>query len=163
VLIHALIIVTCVFICYLFFLNVNMKYFFLNTIFWGIYSISLWHHTGCALMYGGLSVFPHRFCSAKGPRVPRLGFEPRIYGMAGRHANHWAKPHPSLSYASPLLSYASPLIELASPLLNYASPLLSYDSPLIELGLTPIELGLTHNWATPHPYWAMPHLTVINY
>ena len=46
--------------------------------FWGIYRIFLWHHTGCALIYEGRSVFPHRFCSAKGPpgcpgRVTNLG------------------------------------------------------------------------------------------
>jgi len=35
------------------------------------------------------------------PTVPRLGIEPRIYQMAGRHANLWATPHPILSYASP--------------------------------------------------------------
>jgi len=41
------------------------KFFFIN-ILWGIYSVLLWHHTECALMYGGRSVIPHCFCSAKG-------------------------------------------------------------------------------------------------
>jgi len=53
------------------------------------------------------------------PRVPRLGIQPMTYWMAGRRTNHWATPHP-------ILSYASPQIELRL-------------TPCIEFSLTPIS------------------------
>jgi len=45
----------------------RFNFLFFRDYFRGNHSNSLWHHTGCALMYRGRSVFPNCFCSMKGP------------------------------------------------------------------------------------------------
>jgi len=46
---------------------INLFLFFRDYI-WGIYSILLWHHTRCALMYEAAMFFPHRFLLEVTPR-----------------------------------------------------------------------------------------------
>jgi len=78
--------------------------FFFRDYFRGIYTYSIlfWHRTGCALMRGGRSIFPHCFCSAKEPS-----------GCPGPESN----PGPTERQAGALT------IELRlTPPLSYASP-----------------------------------------
>ncbi len=111
--------------------------------FWGFFYIVLWHHTGYALLYKDLSVYPHR-CVAQ-QRVPpgcrakiqtlnlpcgrlvryQLSYATpptELCHIPNRATPHpyWATPHPWLSYATPLLSYATPLdIECALGQANF--------------------------------------------
>ncbi len=103
----------------------------------------LWHHTGYALLYKDLSVYPHR-CVAQ-QRVPpgcrakiqtrnlpcgRLVRYQLSYATPPTELRHtpnratphpyWATPHPWLSYTTPLLRYATPLdIECALGQANF--------------------------------------------
>jgi len=54
------------------FLQGQINFVFLR-LFLGIYSFLLWHHTGCALIYGGPPFSSSLLLSEGTPRVPRLG------------------------------------------------------------------------------------------
>jgi len=94
------------------------RFFYLRLFLGDLHYFIVTSHWMCTNVQRPLRSSSSLLLSKGTPRVPRPEIEPRTYRMAGRCANQWATPHPS--------------IELC------LTP--------IELHLTPIDLRLTQSY-----------------